>query len=304
MNIEVTKKPKATLEIKITIPNDKVKETYNKVVEELVKNTEIDGFRKGKAPKDVVLERADKQKLNSEVMNELLQTYYPQALKEKHITPVSNPQVQIKEFDLTKDFEFTALVADKPDVKVKDNYIEQIKKQYEQKRKNIQKENEDKLKKGEELNDTEHIHLSTEEIIEVLLDSADFEVSDLVVDEETDRMMARLINQAQSIGMTLESYLQTQNKTGEQLRNEYKKIAEDNVKIEFILSHLIQKENIEATEEEIQSTIDSVGDENVRKQMETPLQRFYIKTVLEKNKLITQIIKEVEGENYHEHTHE
>ena len=51
MKVEVEKLPKSQLKLKVTIENKKVKETYQKVLDTAVKDTEIDGFRKGQAPK-------------------------------------------------------------------------------------------------------------------------------------------------------------------------------------------------------------------------------------------------------------
>ena len=41
----------------VTIENDKVKEFYEKEVEKAIENTEIQGFRKGTAPKEMVIEK-------------------------------------------------------------------------------------------------------------------------------------------------------------------------------------------------------------------------------------------------------
>ena len=75
MQINVENQSKSTIKMTVVIPNDKVKETYNQVVDALVDTAEISGFRKGKAPKDKVLEKTDPAKLNGEVVNKLLETY-------------------------------------------------------------------------------------------------------------------------------------------------------------------------------------------------------------------------------------
>ena len=120
MKTQIEKLPKSTIKMTVTIENDKVKEFYEKEVEKAIENTEIQGFRKGTAPKEMVIEKVGNSKLYGDAINNLLQNFYPQALKENKLLPVSNPKVEIKEFDVEKDLEFTAEFAIKPDVKIGD----------------------------------------------------------------------------------------------------------------------------------------------------------------------------------------
>ncbi|MFC1625102.1 trigger factor [Patescibacteria group bacterium] len=59
MKVNVEKQPKSTLKITVTVENDLVKKAYDHVLEETVKSTEVEGFRKGNAPK-IIQERLEK----------------------------------------------------------------------------------------------------------------------------------------------------------------------------------------------------------------------------------------------------
>jgi len=286
MQVKVEKQPKSTLKLIISVPSTNVKEEYEKVFEEVVKNAEFPGFRKGMAPKDMVKQKTDVSKLYGEVINNLLQKYYTQALKENLVQPVSNPKVEIKEFDLEKDFEFTAILAVRPEVEIGD-YKSEIKSNYD--------------KKIEEAISDTHVHLHTNDVIDALLKNSKVEISDLLVDEEAERMMSRLINQAQSIGLSLDQYLKAQNKTADQLKDEYKKIAENNIKSEFILDKLIRDEKIEITDKEVEDMIKASGVPDAEEKLNNTTEKWYIKNILEKNKLITKLMEEAEGENHHAH---
>lgn len=302
MQVKVTKKPKSILELNIIVPNTKVKKVYDKLFNELVDSADIKGFRKGQAPKDVVEKKTDISKLYGEVINKLLQTYYPQALKENHIQPIANPQVEVKEFDMSKDFEFIASVPTKPKIKVGD-YKKATKKIFDEKNKLLKKENAEKLKKGEKLEPTNahgHIHLSPDDVINGILDVTEIEIADLIIEDEAERMMSRLVNQAQSIGLSLDQYLKAQNKTAEQLKTDYNVIAEKNLKAEFALGELITKENIVISDEEIENTINASGDEKVKASLNDPTQRLYISSILAKNKLISNVISEIEKDLHSE----
>lgn len=285
MKTNLEKLPKSTVKLTVTIPSEDVKKTYEKLFDELVKNADIQGFRKGAAPKNLVKEKANISKLYGDVINDLLQTFYPEALKKLEISPVANPKVEIKEFDLEKEFEFVATIAVKPEVKVKDVRAD-LKKLYENKIENAPK-------------DDKHVHLHPNDVIDVIVKNTEIEISDILVEDETDRLVSRLVNQAQAVGLSLEQYLKSQNKTQEQLRQEYKAIAEKNLIAEFAMTQLAKDEKVETTDQEIEELLAASGEENIMKKMQNPVEKWYIKNILEKNKLISKLIEETEGENSH-----
>ena len=303
MKVNVEKLPKSAVQITVTIEKDKVKEAYEKVLEEAVKHTEIQGFRKGTAPKTMVEEKIGVSRLYGDVLNDLLQTFYPQALKEKAIAPVSNPKVELKEFDIEKDLIFVATVAVRPEVKIGD-YKKSLKKAFETKYKEAEKvlKEENKSKPKEEQVSEPHVHMSADDALKVLLDESKVEIADVLIEEETANAMQKLMGHIQAIGLTLDQYAKSQQKTEESIKKEYEKLSEDNLKLEFIMSELIKQEKIEVSDEEVEEMVNAVGDENTKKQMQAdPMQKFYIRSILQKNKLVSKLIEIAEGEHHHEH---
>lgn len=299
MKTQTEKQPKSTIKLTVTVDADKVKEAYERVLDKAVVKTSIEGFRPGKAPRDMVKDKVGVSNLYGDVINDLLQAYYPQALKENHLIPVANPRVEIKDFDLEKDFVFEAMVPIKPEVKIGD-FRPAIKKHYEERISARKVNNEERLKKGEAL-DESHIHLGSGEIIEAIVKATEVEVSEILIEEETNRMMTRLVDQAQSIGLSLDQYLKSQNKTSEQLRKEYETISQRNLAAEFALSELVVKENVEITDKEVEDTIAAVGDESVVERMKDPVERMFVKNILQKNKLLSMYAEEAEGKDAHTH---
>lgn len=298
MNVKIEKLPKSQLKLNITVDKKEVKETYNKILEQAVQDTEVDGFRKGKAPKDKVEEKLGTDKLYGNVINQLLQKHYTQALKENHIHPMSNPKVEIEEFSLDKDFEFIATVAIKPDIEFKD-YKKALKKHLEEKNKEVKKANAEKLKKGEKI-EMDHAHLHPNEVVEVVSENAKLEIPDILVEEETNRLIARLVDQVLAAGMKVEDYLKSQGSDMDKLKENYEKIAEQNIRAELVLNELIDVEKIKVSDEEVDTAIGEVEDENTREQLNNPVQKVYIRTILEKQKLLDHLIKEIQGEHKHE----
>src|SRR3989338_8319336 len=108
MDVTVEKLQKNSIKLTVKVPADKVMEAYNLVLEKFAENTEIEGFRKGKAPLELVEKKVKQSELNGETVNHLLREYYIQALKEHKIEGIGNPRVEIKQFEKDKDFEFSA----------------------------------------------------------------------------------------------------------------------------------------------------------------------------------------------------
>lgn len=305
MKTQIEKLPKSAMKLTVTVENSSVKEFYEKEVTKAISEVEVQGFRKGSAPRDMVIEKVGNSKLFGDTINEVLQHFYPQALKEHKLMPVSNPKVEIKEFDIEKDLEFSAEFAIRPEVKVKD-YKKALKDYYKEKTDKLQQEKLEKLKKGELKPEEDgeghhdHVHIGPNEVIDILLKESDVEIADILLEEEADRLMSRLLEQLETIKLPLDKYLKAQEKTAEGLRSDYVKIAENNIKAEFVLSHLIAVENIEVSDEEIDEMVKAAGDPSIGEKLEDPMQRLYIKTILQKNKLIGKLIEDTQGPHNHE----
>lgn len=297
MKVEVHKEPKNVIKLEITVPASDLKAVYENILAEIVSTSTVTGFRPGKAPKEKVLESLDTGKLHGEVVNKALQTFYPQALKEHHVIPAGNPRVEIKQFDLDKDFIFIASVPQKPEIEIGD-YATVLKKTLKERKDASRAEKEEKLKKGESIGDV-HDHLHPSDVVQALLEVSKLEIADIMIEEETNRMLSRLLEQAEKVGLSLDQYLQAQGKTAEQLRADYDKISEQTIKAEFILAELVKKSEVEVTDEEVRQAIAASGAPDVEEQMKDKMKLWYVKSILEKNKLITQIMEQAEGSQAH-----
>ena len=82
------------------------------------KNAKIDGFRPGKAPKDVFIKHYGKESLYFDAADSLLQVAYTKMLEKEKVVPVVEPKVDIKSIDETG-VEYIFTIITKPDVKIK-----------------------------------------------------------------------------------------------------------------------------------------------------------------------------------------
>ncbi len=66
-----------------------------------------------------------------------------------------------------------------------------------------------------------------------------------------------------------------------------------------MLGHLVQQEALQVSEEELLEALKASGVENAEERLKDPTEKWYIRSVLEKNKLLTKLAEEVEGKHDH-----
>ena len=106
------------IKLEITIEAEKFENAIKKVYFQNVKYFNIPGFRKGKAPQNIVERYYGKEIFYEDAFNEVVPAEYEKALEDNKIDAVSRPQIDIITMEKGKDLVFTATVATKPEVKV------------------------------------------------------------------------------------------------------------------------------------------------------------------------------------------
>jgi trigger factor len=113
--IETTSGLKRTL--KIEVDQNAVKAAFEKEFQKIQKDLVLPGFRKGKAPMDQVRATYKGRVINDVVENLVNQNYF-EALKEHNLHPVSMPQIDLEEITEDKGFSFKATLEVKPEIKL------------------------------------------------------------------------------------------------------------------------------------------------------------------------------------------
>ena len=279
----LTKQPDGAIELTITIPKKRVAEAYKKTLTQLAKKIEVKGFRKGKAPLKKVEETIGKTKIYEEVLKTLVSTVYLEAVKEQNIKPIINPQISIVSLEEGKDWQIKAVSCELPKVDLGD-YKGVVKKALASEK--IWVPGKDKEKKTEK-KESDHLR----KIFQVLLKTAKLQIPELLIQEEVNRMLSRLIDQTGRLGLTVEQYLASIGKTSDHLRQEYHQQAEKSLKLELILATIADQEKIKVDDEEIQKMIEVTPDEKTRKAMATPAQQTYLRQLLRKRRVIDNLVK-------------
>jgi trigger factor len=98
----------------VEIPHDSVAQMYERTLRRITREAQVPGFRKGKVPRQIVLQRLGAEYVRSETLNDALPQWYEAALKEAEVDAVSMPELDLGDFDEGTDFSFTATVQVRP----------------------------------------------------------------------------------------------------------------------------------------------------------------------------------------------
>lgn len=114
MNVTVERvENEATL--KITAPAAAVNDGFKKAVAKIANNVNIPGFRKGKAPRNIIEMHYGKEAVKQEAFEIVANKAYTDALDQEKLIPVSDPKVEESTFEEGKDMELTIKVTLKPE---------------------------------------------------------------------------------------------------------------------------------------------------------------------------------------------
>lgn len=279
MTTALTRLSGSAFELTITVPWADVKAVYDKVFDELAAQIEVEGFRKGKAPKAIIDSKIDESKVYGEVVNRILPESYTKALSEHGLKPVVSPRVQIAAAEKDKDWQFIAKAAEKPTIDL-GKYQEEIK----------SLNSKGKIwTPGQELTkeDQEAKTKKINEIIDKLLEVCKVELAEILVESEANRLLTQLIEDVRHAGLTYEQYLQSSNQTTESVKEKYHKQAEAALKLEFILEAIADDLKVEVGEQEINAIIEKETDPTKKEALKS--QSYLLASVLRREKTVDKL---------------
>jgi len=112
--------PKSQVGMTIEVPAEVVNATYERVLSRLASSARIEGFRPGKAPRALVEARVGPAALREEVVEAIVPEVLRQALDEKSIDPIDNPDVEVLELERGKPAKLKATISVMPEVTLAD----------------------------------------------------------------------------------------------------------------------------------------------------------------------------------------
>lgn len=116
MKVTQEKLPASRVGLEIEITPEMSQQAYEKTVENYTRNANIPGFRKGKVPRQIVLQRFGSRNLKAIALEELIENTLKQAIEQEKIDALGNFELKSPFEDLVNQFEpgsaitFTAVI--------------------------------------------------------------------------------------------------------------------------------------------------------------------------------------------------
>lgn len=105
MKVSQEKLPASQIGLEIEIAPEKTKQTYEKVIQNYAREVNISGFRKGKVPRQILLQRLGKTRLAAAALEELIQDGIGEAVKQENIEAIGQPELRSSFEELINNYE-------------------------------------------------------------------------------------------------------------------------------------------------------------------------------------------------------
>lgn len=236
-----------TLQLTLTIPGNLVQTKKEEALKVLSEKVEIPGFRRGKAPKEIAQKRIDKQDLYNEMLSRLLPEVYADSVEEHKLKPILAPRFEILSVSDENDNSWVvrAVTCELPNVEVGD-YRNSVKGVLPASNIVIPGKEENKKTTPEE---------KEQKVLEVIIKNSKAQIPTILVEEEVNHKLARLVDQTQKLGLTVEQYLASTGKTLETLKAELAQQAREGISLELALNKIAEEEKVIVEESEVEQIV-------------------------------------------------
>lgn len=120
LQIKINKLPKSEIEIEGELPADIFEQFFADALKKVTENAEIDGFRKGKAPENIVLSKIPEIRILEEAAEMALGEHYPKIIEENKLDVISRPEIAITKLARNNPLGFKIRTSTLPEVKLAD----------------------------------------------------------------------------------------------------------------------------------------------------------------------------------------
>jgi trigger factor len=105
LKVTQEKLPGSQVGLEIEISSERSRQAYEQTVTKIMKSAQIPGFRRGKVPRQVVLQRYGAMQLKAATLEDLVEKTFQEAIKQEEIAALGNFQLRSSFDDLLTQFE-------------------------------------------------------------------------------------------------------------------------------------------------------------------------------------------------------
>ena len=277
MKVSIEKLPQAQIELDFEIPTEELDKFIEKATLELSQDISVQGFRKGKAPKEIAEKEIGQERILALAVDKAIQESYSRAVLEHNLEVISSPQIEVLKLARGNPLEFKAKVYVLADFELPD--YQKVLSQIKKKTIEVTQEEIERIKKEKEKWEQERLRT---EILNKIAEESKIDVPQILVEQEQKRMLENMKNSvSQTLQISFEDYLKKINKTEKEVLDSLLKEAEVNIKASLVLRQVGKKEKISMDDKEIEEEMKKSPFANLQKKQIDPEQiKSYTKEAL------------------------
>ena len=276
-----------TIQITFTVPFTDIEKARNDAANQLGKDIVVPGFRKGNAPIQKVLESIPENTLLEKSLSLILPNLLSEAIKKHNLKPAIYPKFELLKTNEGEDWQIRAVTCEILPIELGD-YKKEITGLARtksiwtpQKGKKDEKESHKEMSRAEK----------EQEVIKVLINTVKVKIAKVLIDEEVNSRLSKLLERIEKLGLNLEGYLASIGKTAQSLRSEYEAQSQSALALDLILTEIAKIEKIQVGKNDVDEAISaSKADPGLAKELDTPERRQFIEVILKRRKVLDNLI--------------
>jgi len=131
------------------------------------------------------------------------------------------------------------------------------------------------------------------EILDKAIKLSKIKVPQVVIQKEVENKLTEYTKKITDLGLKIEDFLKSQNSSLDKLKSEWEKEYENRVSQELILMQIALENNLKVNQEDVQKEIDSITDEKLKQEYDSPEGRRYIVSVILQQKALNLLLEQV-----------
>ena len=118
METKIEKLPENVVKVEIEIPSKDAVTYYNNAAKKLAQYVNIPGFRKGKAPRNIVEQNIGEERIKHEALESALPKIFSDVIKENKFDIVAQPYVESYDYKIGQEMKIVAKIELRPEIKL------------------------------------------------------------------------------------------------------------------------------------------------------------------------------------------
>lgn len=274
-----------TIQITFTIPFSAIVSTKNHVIEDMSPKITVPGFRPGKAPISEVTKHINENELLEKTLSHILPSLLADAINEHKIRPAIYPKFELVSAKEGEDWQVRATTCEIPNIDLAD---------YKEKIKGLNKAkaiwtpgSKDEPSQDKSQNPEANRIQNEQEAIKTLLATVKITLPKVLVEDEVNARLSKLLERIEKLGLSLDSYLASIGKNPQLLRSEYEIQAKEAISLDLILTKIAEEENLTVDPKSMEEALKAgQADPKLAESIDTPERKLIIENILKRRKAL------------------